>query len=276
MTTRAQETSEAVVHSLGSPLLIGAMIVVATLIAVGPWPVRELGHQLIAGIVLALLTFIAWRFRLAPVLRAIVCLDAAWAIFALSGSGTSAWLPALATVAVCAVPLLCLLATNRVSWLRPAAPWWRRGRTSIWLFVFGTITVILAGGALATWATIVRPEPAPYLLGLQELPLWLGILGIVGFALVNPIWEEILFRGVVLEELSKVWGTTSAIIAQAVLFGAAHWAGFPSGWVGMAMAATWGAALGVIRVRSGGLALSYAVHVGANAVIGTLALVLLV
>ena len=62
---------------------------------------------------------------------------------------------------------------------------------------------------------------------------------------------------------------------QALVFGAAHWAGFPSGWVGVLMAAAWGWALGVIRVRSGGMLLCYLVHVGANAVIGVLALVLL-
>lgn len=276
MTTRAAEASEAGVQPWESRWIVGAMIVVSTLIAVGPWPDRELGPQLVAGSVLALLTVIAWRFRLASALRALVCLDVVWAIFALVGASRSPWLAGLATVAVCVVPLLCLLATNRVSWLRPAAPWWRRGQASAGLIAFGVVTVVLAGGALAAWATIVRPEPAPYLLGLQGLPLWLGILGILGFALVNPIWEEVVFRGVVLEELSRVWGTPAAIAAQAVLFGAAHWAGFPSGWIGMAMAAAWGAALGVIRVRSGGLALGYAVHVGANAVIGTLALVLLV
>jgi membrane protease YdiL (CAAX protease family) len=60
-----------------------------------------------------------------------------------------------------------------------------------------------------------------------------------------------------------------------VLFGAAHWAGYPSGWIGMLMAAVWGLMLGIIRLRTAGIALPYVVHVTANAVIGSLAVVLL-
>ena len=64
-------------------------------------------------------------------------------------------------------------------------------------------------------------------------------------------------------------------MTHAVLFGAAHWAGFPSGWVGMGMAAGWGLALGVIRIRSRGILIPYLVHVSANAVIGVLTVLLL-
>ena len=254
----------------------GALIVVATLAAVGPWPSGGLVPELVAGAVLAALTVASWRSRWAAPVRALVFLDVVWLAFLVGGPGRPTWLQAVATVLVCVVPLAALVACNRVPWLRPAVPWLRRGRFSGGLLLFGAITVVLAGAALATWAFDVRPEPAPYLLGLQDLPLWLGILGIVGFALVNPIWEEALFRGVVLEELGKVWGVAPAVVVQAVLFGIAHWAGFPSGWLGMAMAASWGLALGIIRVRSGGMALTYVVHVFANAVIGSLALVLLV
>lgn len=256
--------------------LSGAMIVCAALAAVGPWALSGLVPQLLAGTVLATLTVVAWRMRWASPLRALVFLDVAWAIFLTAGPGRPAWLQAVATVLVCAVPLFALLACNKVAWLRPATPWLRRGRFSGGLLVFGAITVLLAGAALVTWALVVRPDPAPYLLQLQDLPLWMGIIGVVGFALVNPIWEEALFRGVVLEELGKVWGVGPAVVVQALLFGSAHWAGFPSGWIGMAMAASWGLALGIIRVRSEGVGLTYVVHVCANAVIGTLALVLLV
>lgn len=252
------------------------MIVVATMAATFPWALIGTVAQLLAGAALVVFTIVAWRLRQANVLRALVFLDAIWAIFTIGGIGQLDWLPSVVTVLVCVVPLLCLRGCNRVRWLRPATPWLRWGQVTPGLIGFGVATVVLAGAALTTWAVVVRPEPAPYLLGLQQLPLWLGILGVIGFALVNPLWEEALFRGVVLEELRGLWGTVPAVITQAVLFGAAHWAGFPSGWIGMVMAGSWGLALGIIRVRSQGMGLTYVVHVGANAVIGTLALVLLV
>ncbi|MDG4787950.1 CPBP family intramembrane metalloprotease [Micromonospora sp. WMMD1102] len=139
----------------------------------------------------------------------------------------------------------------------------------------GLATVLFGAAALVTWALAVRPQPAEYLRDLQRLPLWLAILGIIGFALVNPVWEEMLFRGVLLTELASVWGARIAVVLQAVLFGAAHLAGFPSGAVGMVMAGTWGFALGILRLRTGGILLPYLVHVTANAVIGTLAVLIL-
>lgn len=78
-----------------------------------------------------------------------------------------------------------------------------------------------------------------------------------------------------LTELASVWGVRAAVVLQAVLFGAAHFAGFPSGPVGMIMAGVWGFVLGVMRVRSGGILITYLVHVTANAVIGTLAVLIL-
>ena len=141
--------------------------------------------------------------------------------------------------------------------------------------VIAVSTVVVAGAALTVWTLVVTPAAPPYLAQLQRLPVWLAILGVIGFAFVNPIWEEVLFRGVILQDLTEIWGPRIAVVAQAVLFGAAHWAGFPSGWVGMLMAAVWGLMLGVIRLRTGGIALPYLVHVTANAVIGSLAVVLL-
>ena len=76
-------------------------------------------------------------------------------------------------------------------------------------------------------------------------------------------------------ELAATVGTKPAVAVQALLFGLSHLHGFPSGWLGVAMAATWGFALGVIRMRTGGLVIPYLAHVVANLTIGALAVVLL-
>lgn len=129
--------------------------------------------------------------------------------------------------------------------------------------------------ALAAWALAVHPEPSAYLRSLQELPTWQALLGVGAFALVNPVWEEALFRGVLLSELATIWRPRVALVLQALLFGAAHWTGFPSGPTGTFMAASWGFILGIMRLRTGGIIIPYLVHVTANATIGALAITLL-
>lgn len=247
-------------------------MVVAALAVVVPVPTgtpRYVG----AAAVLAVLTVTALVLRSAPATRALVYLGVAFGVFA---AGDLASLPpALTTVVVGVVPVVALLGCNRASRLRPAAPWLRRGRPTAVAVVLGAAALVGGGLAMLVWTTLARPEPPAYLNSLPDAPGWLAVAGVVGFALVNPLWEEALFRGVVLEELAATWGVRVAVVVQAVAFGAAHWAGFPSGWLGMGMAACWGLALGVIRVSTGGILASYLVHVGVNATMGTVAVLLL-
>lgn len=99
----------------------------------------------------------------------------------------------------------------------------------------------------------------------------------VGFAIVNPTVEEVLFRGVLHELLVEVTHRpTVAIVGSSVAFGAIHLAGVPGGPLGMVMAAGWGAVLGVVRHRSGSIHLPWLVHVAANATIFTTITVLAV
>lgn len=63
-----------------------------------------------------------------------------------------------------------------------------------------------------------------------------------------------------------------AVGCCAVVFGTAHYTGNPSGLLGMAMATTYGVALGVIRHRSGGLLMPWIAHLCADAVIAVVLL----
>lgn len=218
--------------------LAGLVVGVAAVTVALPTTAAGPGRAAVAGAVLAALTAAAVGVRSAPALRALVFLDVVFAVFAAGSLGD--WPPPLTAVLVCVLPLAALLGCGRTGWLRPAAPWLRRGHPDLATLALGAGTVVLAGVALTLWAVTVRPEPAPYLRALQGLPTWVGVAGVAGFALVNPLWEEALFRGVLLEELSRTWGVRAALAVQAIVFGAAHWAGFPSGWAGMGMAAAWG------------------------------------
>lgn len=256
------------------PALAGTLIVAATATVVLPLAVGGGAAQVGAALALVMLTLVAIGFEEVAAIRACIVLDSVFVVFA---AGALFGLPgSVTTVLVCLLPVGVLVLGGRsAESLRPVAPWLRVGGADIGMLALGLFTAVVAGAGLTTWATVARPAQSGYLGALQEWPWWVGVVGVIGFALVNPVWEEVVFRGVVLHELGQVWGVRAAIVLQALLFGSAHCSGFPSGWFGMAMAAVWGVVLGIIRVRSGGLGLVYAVHVCANAVIGTLAIVLL-
>ena len=208
-----------------------------------------------------------------PAVRAAVVVSTVFVIFT-----GGAWLsigPVATALAVSALPLLALVLLQRHPAWHPALPWLRVGRVDLWVWALAAATVLLAATALTLFAILVRPEVSPYLSALRSMPPWLAVVGVVGFAVVNPVWEEVLYRGVLQEELTRTIGAWPAVGVQAVLFGLSHLHGFPSGWAGVAMAATWGFGLGVIRFRTGGLVIPYLVHVTANLTIGAIALVLL-
>ncbi|MET1004768.1 MAG: CPBP family intramembrane glutamic endopeptidase [Propionibacteriaceae bacterium] len=268
----SRRTQRAAVHA---PRWAGLIVVAATVIVILPITVTASWrwHLLAAGLLVAL-TVAALAVSGPAPLRTMMYLDLAFLLFALSTH--LRWPPAVTTVLVCLVPLAALVVANRSTRTRPGAPWLRPGqRPDLTVLILAASTVVAAGGALALWTVVVSPAAPPYLAQLQQYPVALAILGVIGFALVNPVWEEALFRGVILEDLTVLWGAGPAVVAQAVLFGAAHWAGFPSGWVGTLMAATWGLVLGILRLRSRGILVPYLVHVTANAVIGSLAVILL-
>ncbi|WP_367133651.1 MULTISPECIES: CPBP family intramembrane glutamic endopeptidase [Streptomyces] len=157
----------------------------------------------------------------------------------------------------------------------PTGQWLRRGRTTRELPWLMAATVLLSTAALVTWARIVHPAPPPFVDGARDRSPLLLLAVIVGFAVVNGIAEEFLYRGFLLTELRTLLGTAPAVVLQAVVFGVAHLSGFPSGWPGAAMAAVWGIVLGVIRIRSEGILAAWVAHLIADSAIGAIGVFLL-
>lgn len=136
--------------------------------------------------------------------------------------------------------------------------------------VLALISLPLTVTALVAFIVSGRTDIDTATEGIQGLPVWLILLAGLGFALVNPTVEEVLFRGVLQTAMATAWGSPSlAIAAQAAAFGAIHLRGVPGGPLGMAMAAVWGAALGVIRHRTQSIRIPWLVHVIANLAIFT-------
>jgi membrane protease YdiL (CAAX protease family) len=100
-----------------------------------------------------------------------------------------------------------------------------------------------------------------------HVPLWVFAAGLLVYAAFNAAFEEALFRGLFMARLEDVGTRTIALGLQAVAFGSMHYRGFPSGVVGVALALVFGAMMGHLRVRSGGLLVPFAAHVVADVTI---------
>lgn len=187
-----QPAARRAVPSVGTAL-VGACIVALGVCAVLPIRPEVPARTVIVGVGAVVLIIGACVLRSAAAIRVAVFIGPLFGCFAVGILG--GWPPAATTVLVCVLPLGCLLFAGRRTALRQAVPWLTRGSLTPEAPWLGVATVVLSAAALTAWALVVRPEPPEYMSELQRLPLWLAILGIVAFALVNPVWEEMLFRG---------------------------------------------------------------------------------
>lgn len=78
--------------------------------------------------------------------------------------------------------------------------------------ILAAATTLAAVAALTLFAVVARPEVSSYLMMLRSMPIWLAILGVIGFAVVNPVWEEVLYRGVLQHELGRTFGPWPAAV----------------------------------------------------------------
>ncbi len=147
--------------------------------------------------------------------------------------------------------------------------WGNFGREA-WLLCIGS--GMLSGTALLGWFVLTRPDFSVLIRNfLPNLPLPALIFGGIGFAMVNALVEEVVYRGVVFGVLVES-GLSLAVILplQAVAFGTIHMGGVPSGWIGVGLASLYGFLMGLIRLRSKGLLAPWAGHVLTDLVIVTI------
>lgn len=166
-----------------------------------------------------------------------------------------------------------LVLINAVPSLRSSRGWLRAGRADAATVIIMVATVVVSAGCLAGWRWLFDPDLGHYDETIPGVGPVLLVAGIAAFSLFNALAEEFVFRGIVWQGLSKAAASTVFVVfAQAVLFGLSHFRGFPSGAVGVGLATVYGLVLGVIRLRSGGLAAPVATHVFADLVISLLVL----
>jgi len=149
---------------------------------------------------------------------------------------------------------------------------WQAGETAsrMWLAAFAVS--ILATAALVAWAELIQPDLQTFRAMVPQGNLAVLISAALGFALLNATMEELIWRGGIQSWLVGHTNITLAILIQGISFGALHWAGFPSGWSGVALATIYGVMLGWLRHATGGLAAPIVAHILADLTIFILVL----
>ncbi len=145
--------------------------------------------------------------------------------------------------------------------------WLRRGALSRSDLAWVAAVVAASAVALVAWTLLRRPHVADLTEALPRLAPWLLLAGGTAWAALNAFGEEAIFRGALWDALERAFGIRAALAIQALAFGLLHWRGFPRGADGVALAAVYGAMLGLIRRKTGGLLAPWLAHVFADVVI---------
>lgn len=175
----------------------------------------------------------------------------------------------LLTSLAVALPLqgLLALAAERHAITRHGLSWqavgFRRPTRSLWHLLWELPVAILALVAVQGTAFAVLGESPGSGTGLAEDASAIGpvsaVLIVLATAVLTPLWEEALFRGLVLGAARGRWGTAWAVVVSALVFAAAH--GFP---LLLPYLVTMGLLLAWLRVRQESLWASLALHSSVN------------
>lgn len=164
--------------------------------------------------------------------------------------------------------LLYFIIVLSISSLRVAQSYLYIGRLDRFsiAFMFGTILVSTSG--LLIWYYAFHPDISDLQDMLRDHSLSILVLMGIGFSFFNAITEEIIWRGIIWDGLGEIFNRGWVIILlQGIGFGLWHINGFPRGWLGVIMAASYGIMLGIIRHRTKGIVYPILTHIVADAVI---------
>lgn len=149
---------------------------------------------------------------------------------------------------------------------------WQAGTANVRLWLAAFAVSILATAALVAWAELIQPDLQTFRAMVPQGNVAVLISAALGFALLNATMEELIWRGGIQSWLAGHTIISLAILLQGISFGALHWAGFPSGWSGVALATIYGVMLGWLRHATGGLAAPIVAHILADLTIFILVL----
>ena len=113
----------------------------------------------------------------------------------------------------------------------------------------GLIGMFIGGwlSEFVRWA-LDRPleNPQIALLLIEGAPLWATFLIFIFVAIIQPVAEEVIFRGAIFSALNSAFGSGLAVVGSSILFGLMH------GELSLIIATAFlGAAFGILRIWSG-------------------------
>lgn len=144
---------------------------------------------------------------------------------------------------------------------------WRFGIVTVGRIAATAIIALGASGVLLAFDRFKNPDVSAYATFLPVNTLGGIVAAGFLFSLINPLFEEIAFRGLLFDAVESQSGRVAAITITAVIFGFCHIQGYPPGPLGAVLAGIFGATLGWLRATTGGLGLPVVAHVFADATI---------
>jgi len=145
--------------------------------------------------------------------------------------------------------------------------WLALGRGSQFSLVATAIIALLSIGGLVIFQWFIQPDLQRLAGHVPQRILGSVLLAGLVFSVSNAMLEEIAFRGVLYEGLLCRWGWRATVGITSLFFGLMHAGGYPPGPLGALLAGGYGALLGWLRHRTGGILWPIVAHVAADATI---------
>ena len=121
------------------------------------------------------------------------------------------------------------------------------------------IFAIISVAGLSVW--FISQGNNPYAEKIPEATTVLLILMGIGFAAINAVYEEGIFRSILFSYFSKEVGFIPALFLQAFWFSFMHYqTGFPSGSIGILMTFIFGIMMGYLVHRTRGILIPVIIH----------------
>ena len=127
--------------------------------------------------------------------------------------------------------------------------------------VLGMPIASVVASTVREWLGRAPENPQLAYILVEDASLWVTLLVGLCVVVIQPLAEEVLYRGALYSAFDSLWGQRAAIVGSSMLFGALH------GELSIiAGTMTLGLAFGILRAHSGSIFPGYLAHVANNGI----------